>query len=448
MAPSTRDHRAQAERSRMTRANGNGTRLASVNRRSERLSRIASPHALDRGASPRTARQAIDPAFRRSIQGSPTPSAGRTARPSSCAAHPAGRVPRQPRVSAPPRAASAVNADGRRSNAIPAHHDQCDQPPPVCPTSTEHAPDARQNSPSTAPPSHPSPWPPPPYVDLPIVPCGSHSCLDRAPPPRRPEPARAERHCSRVKRSNAATTPGQSTAAVRSGGPAHLGRDTAGRRRERRRASTKAHASPGRQHLIAMSDVNAGRRVVVRHDDQAARHRLERDIPERLRLAREQEDVGRSVVGGEVRARAHPAEYEVGLRLLERRAVVRRRRSRTAPRSAPAASPGRPPPPAGRSSPRRPPDVERHEVLLPRPRPPRGRPSAAPDRRVAVHAATEHVDVVEADTEQPASQLRAGHQGAPRPVVQPSADSIPGPRARPSPACSGPRSPRSSYESH
>ena len=205
--------------------------------------------------------------------------------------------------------------------------------------------------------------------------------------PTRPSRARAGTLPSAPVRraSNTATTLGQSTVAACARARRRISGRPSGRRASAAAPSTKARASPRRhQHAgFAIGDVDAGRRVVVGDDDQAARHRLERDVPERLRLAREQEDVGRGVVGGQLLARAHPAEDEIGMRPLELAAQWSVADDHAAaPAPAPAASPGTPRRPAGRSSPAR--AVRRRappSPSLPAPQvAAEPRASAAPDR--------------------------------------------------------------------
>ena len=111
-------------RSRMTRANGNGTRLASANRRSERPSRIARPMRSTAGARLEPAGQALE---RRPAGARPSARRrrrpGRTRRPSSARADPAATGTASSRASAPSRAASGRRWRARRrgESAIPAH---------------------------------------------------------------------------------------------------------------------------------------------------------------------------------------------------------------------------------------------------------------------------------------------------------------------------------------
>jgi hypothetical protein len=70
------------------------------------------------------------------------------------------------------------------------------------------------------------------------------------------------------------------------------------------------HQEPGH----AVLDVHVSSGVVVGDNCETARHRLERHVAKRLRLAREQEDVGRGVVGGELVAGAEASEHQIGVR--------------------------------------------------------------------------------------------------------------------------------------
>jgi hypothetical protein len=99
-------------------------------------------------------------------------------------------------------------------------------------------------------------------------------------------------------------------------------RQQVGIRRElhRRRDEALPVALPDRQAAHAVVDVDACCGVVVRDHAEAARHRFQGDVAERLRLAGEQEDVGRGIVRGEVVPRAESGEDEIGMVAPERRA--------------------------------------------------------------------------------------------------------------------------------
>ena len=78
---------------------------------------------------------------------------------------------------------------------------------------------------------------------------------------------------------------------------------------------------------MTVRDMLVRRRVVVRHDPQPARHGLDRDGAERLRVAREQEHVGRRIMRGEILTGADPSKHQVGVgprEPLPRRAVPHR----------------------------------------------------------------------------------------------------------------------------
>src|SRR3546814_3568372 len=80
-------------------------------------------------------------------------------------------------------------------------------------------------------------------------------------------------------------------------------------------------AQGDRRAVRSVAQVLAGGAVVERHRRHAAGHRLERDVAERLRQAREQEQVGAGEVARQRFAALHAAEDEVrvfALQLLAR----------------------------------------------------------------------------------------------------------------------------------
>ena len=99
-------------------------------------------------------------------------------------------------------------------------------------------------------------------------------------------------------------------------------RQQVGIRREPHRRCDEALpvALPDRQAAHTVVDVDARRGVVVRDHAEAARHGFQGDVPERLRLAGEKEDVGGGVVRGKVGPRTESGEDEVGMLMPERRA--------------------------------------------------------------------------------------------------------------------------------
>src|SRR3546814_7852056 len=78
-------------------------------------------------------------------------------------------------------------------------------------------------------------------------------------------------------------------------------------------------AQGDRRAVRSVAQVLAGGAVVERHRRHAAGHRLERDVAERLRQAREQEQVGAGEVARQRFAALHAAEDEV--RVLDRKST-------------------------------------------------------------------------------------------------------------------------------
>src|SRR3546814_3352577 len=82
-----------------------------------------------------------------------------------------------------------------------------------------------------------------------------------------------------------------------------------------RRGDEAVFVSQGdRRAVRSVAQVLAGGAVVERHRRHAAGHRLERDVAERLRQAREQEQVGAGEVARQRFAALHAAEDEVRVR--------------------------------------------------------------------------------------------------------------------------------------